>query len=80
MERGRLSMSVNHERSDSTSAPSGDAIEDGNLRASRSVGRRRLVTTGLVAPVIITLGTRAALAHTGGSSSGGSHLASVKKK
>jgi len=60
--------------------PSEDPTAVGGEGVTERVGRRQLVTTGLVAPVILTLGTRAALAQPGGNSSGGSHMASVKKK
>ena len=50
-----------------------DAIRVSRDREKGHIGRRRLVVTGLAAPVIVTLGSRSAQAQ----SHGGSHMSSI---
>ena len=69
-------MGVESEQPNSM-APSPEGVLAKPRQGLEHIGRRRLVITGLTAPVVLTLGTRAAHAQ---GSHGGSGMASIKTK
>lgn len=76
LRQGICAMSVESEQPNRMALPAEGAIAKPRQGFREDVGRRRLVVTGLTAPVVLTLGTRAA--HAQGGNSGGSGTTSIK--